>query len=172
MAKGHNRPRQRRRRSELGVCQDCSAVLTADNWYWFGRARPRHICKTCWIARQAGYRQNESEAIRQGRRDRRNALARSRYARDPFHHRRRMLKHNYGLSVDDYFDMLERQQGKCGICKGRSNGRGDFHVDHCHDTGKVRGLLCAKCNLLLGHADDNTKLLRAAIYYLIDPPNA
>ncbi len=170
MAKGHNRPRQRRRRSDLGVCQDCSAKLTKANWYWLDKPRPRHICKTCWSKRQSGYRKNESEEVRQGRRDRRNELARQRYADDPFHHRRRMLKFNYGLTVEDYFDLLQTQDNRCAICKGESNGRGDFHVDHCHETGKVRGLLCAKCNLLLGHANDDTKLLRAAIGYLIDPP--
>jgi hypothetical protein len=59
--------------------------------------------------------------------------------------------------------MLARQRGVCAICK-RSDQT--LCVDHCHATGKVRGLLCAKCNSTLGFCDDDPKRLLAAIAYL------
>lgn len=82
----------------------------------------------------------------------------------------RYIRRQYGITIDEYDAILEKQGGGCAICKGDTKGRGRYHVDHCHETGKVRGLLCAKCNILLGHANDDTRLLRAAISYLIDPP--
>lgn len=72
------------------------------------------------------------------------------------------LKKNYGMSLAEYNDLVEKQDGACGIC-------GDIPtklvVDHDHATDKVRGLLCNHCNLMLGHAKDNvSRLLEAGIY--------
>ena len=171
MAKEHSRPRARRMRHELGNCQDCGAELSESNWYWFGKTYRRYTCKPCWSARQKAYRPNRKPETLEQAKVRKNAQARARRAANPWDHRERHWKREYGLTVEDYFALLEKQGGGCAICKGDTNGRGIFHVDHCHETGRVRGLLCAKCNILLGHADDDTKLLRSAISYLIDPPN-
>ena len=77
------------------------------------------------------------------------------------------LKRTYGISHQDYLDMLEAQNGRCKICgTDAPNGIGSFHVDHCHITNKVRGLLCHKCNVGLGHFNDNISILSAAILYL------
>jgi hypothetical protein len=78
------------------------------------------------------------------------------------------LKKIYGLSLADYARMKEAQGGKCAICgSSDSRGRGDLHVDHCHATGSVRGLLCTSCNNGLGRFRDSPELLRAAIEYLV-----
>ena len=69
----------------------------------------------------------------------------------------------YGLSLQDYRAMLERQGNICGICK--TPGK-PLCVDHCHATGKVRGLLCRDCNLGLGNYKDNPVFTRAATAYL------
>ena len=79
------------------------------------------------------------------------------------------LRKNYGITSADYDRMLEEQGGRCAICGtthpgGRTNKY--FFVDHCHDTGNVRGLLCMACNTMLGHADDNIETLNNAIEYL------
>lgn len=75
------------------------------------------------------------------------------------------LRHDFGMTLDDYSRMLQQQSGVCGICKGR--GRRPFlSVDHDHATGAVRGLLCENCNLALGAFRDNIPLLTAAIEYL------
>jgi len=79
------------------------------------------------------------------------------------------LQQLYGITHEDYERMLEEQKGKCAICgtdKPRRKGRLYFSVDHCHDTGKVRGLLCDFCNNGIGRLNDDPALLRKAIEYL------
>lgn len=74
----------------------------------------------------------------------------------------------YNLTLETYNSLVDQQMGKCRICSlPPTAGRGKaFHVDHCHRTGKVRGLLCNYCNVALGHFKDNTEILKAAIRYL------
>lgn len=91
---------------------------------------------------------------------------RASYAADPDYDRRRTLKRKYGITLEQYKEALIQQEGVCKICEGESTGRGIFHVDHCHKTGKVRGLLCSKCNTGIGMLGDNPKLLMKAILYL------
>ena len=77
------------------------------------------------------------------------------------------LRNMYGISYAEYQLMLEAQQGACAICGTTSTGkRKAFHVDHCHDTGKVRGLLCGNCNAGIGKLRDDIGLLERAIEYL------
>ena len=69
----------------------------------------------------------------------------------------------YGLTTEDYHRMLMEQNDACAICKQNSCVR--LCVDHCHATGKVRGLLCHKCNSGLGlYNDDSNRLREAAAY--------
>lgn len=76
-----------------------------------------------------------------------------------------------GLTVDDYDAVLALQNGKCGICSRGPNGRGrHLHVDHDHETGNLRGLLCHSCNTSLGHFKDSIETLQRAINYLRNPP--
>lgn len=67
-------------------------------------------------------------------------------------------------------ELQEKQQGVCAICKqlasGMLNSRARLAVDHCHTTGKIRGLLCGGCNVGLGHFKDNPEYLANAIEYL------
>lgn len=89
-------------------------------------------------------------------------------------YRRRMLQASYGLSLEDYEAMLDAQEGVCAICKSDNPaGEGNFpkkalsfSVDHCHSTGKVRGLLCNTCNRGLGFFKDDMALLVSAQEYL------
>jgi len=71
------------------------------------------------------------------------------------------------ITYEKYEEMLKEQEGKCGICGTVENqfGKG-MCVDHCHETGTIRGLLCTECNLGLGHFKDQTKLLENAKQYL------
>lgn len=76
-------------------------------------------------------------------------------------------KSTYKLPLGTYDHLLAEQQGRCAICEtDKPGGRGAFHVDHCHSTGVVRGLLCHHCNLALGHLKDDPALLLKAIAYL------
>ena len=77
------------------------------------------------------------------------------------------LKRRYGITSEDYFMMLTEQNNQCVICETKECHTGrNFSVDHDHKTGKVRGLLCAHCNVGLGNFKDNTTLLKKAIEYL------
>ena len=77
----------------------------------------------------------------------------------------RNIKRLYGITPDDYNRMYEDQKGCCKVC-GNQSGNTKFHIDHCHDTGKVRGLLCDTCNRGLGYFKDDTRLLQNSIEYL------
>jgi len=80
--------------------------------------------------------------------------------------RKYSLYHNYGLTLEQYDDMLRSQNGKCLICEKVCKTRKTLSVDHCHKTGQVRGLLCGKCNSGLGYFGDDTVLLQKAMDYL------
>lgn len=71
----------------------------------------------------------------------------------------------YGMSKDDYAILLKKQNGGCAICSREEKGR-RLAVDHCHSSGKVRGLLCAACNTTLGKFNDDYELLEKAVLYL------
>jgi hypothetical protein len=73
----------------------------------------------------------------------------------------------YKLSIDEYETLYAA--GKCGICgTTEAGGRGRFHIDHCHASGKVRGILCLRCNTGLGSLGDNIESLKLAISYLVN----
>jgi hypothetical protein len=71
----------------------------------------------------------------------------------------------YGITAEDYAAMWARQGGVCALCGG-DNERRALSVDHDHQGGNVRGLLCDKCNLMLGYASDSPSRLRRAADYL------
>jgi hypothetical protein len=104
---------------------------------------------------------------------------RRRRAADPFHEFRNGLKKTHGLTLEQYEQMLDAQQGVCAICgrpdhrQATSNGTlRRLCVDHKHGTALVRGLLCTDCNHALGLLDDSPDLLWRAIAYLANPPAA
>lgn len=79
------------------------------------------------------------------------------------------LEKKYGINSKIYEKMLEDQGNCCAICgSDKPHGKGMFHVDHCHNTGKVRGLLCHFCNTGLGKFKDDKIILKKAIEYLDD----
>lgn len=83
-------------------------------------------------------------------------------------HRDRLKK--YGLTSEDYERLLEEQGGRCPICHVTegTDGYGEWSIDHDHDTGFVRGLLCGHCNRALGLFRDDPESLRRAASYLED----
>jgi hypothetical protein len=106
-------------------------------------------------AKDPEYRQRKiaySRARRLANRDEINARQRTRYHADPAERRRRVCG-VYGLTVHEFDAILARQGNACGIC--RRSFRGTPHIDHCHLTGWVRGLLCGGCNTGLGSFGDN-----------------
>ena len=76
------------------------------------------------------------------------------------------LKKLYGLELLDYKDMVGAQEGRCFICqKPPKNGR-RLSVDHCHKTGRLRKLLCTRCNVLVGQLENHPEVIEAAQSYL------
>jgi hypothetical protein len=99
-------------------------------------------CKPCFRLCQAGLRTPE-------------------YVRD------KQLRRDFGISLDEYNQMVAACDGLCHLC-GRPPGKYSLAVDHCHDTGRIRGLLCTKCNTALGTLGDNEEGLLRALAYLCE----
>lgn len=77
------------------------------------------------------------------------------------------LLRDYGLTPDAYYELLERQNRVCAICdEPDTTAKGILSVDHCHETQRVRGLLCHRCNVGLGHFKDDPALLMRAVEYI------
>ncbi len=127
-------------------CMDCDVIKPADDFYKHKSGAIRHECKSCM-----------------------NTKARARHkrnAKDPEYRRDKYLK-RYGITHDDYKKMLAAQGGVCAICKGEETKRWThFSVDHNHETGEVRGLLCHTCNTGLGQFQDSPEMLAEAANYL------
>ena len=133
----------------MKVCSHCNVEKGLDEFY-FVKSRNRYsaICKECdkaaSRARHRKYRDEDSERLTE-----RNRITK--------------LKSRYGLTPEEYEEMFKSQSGKCKICHEELT---DSVIDHCHETGKVRGILCRHCNSGLGLFKDNTTHLMNAIKYL------
>ncbi len=124
------------------VCSECGDCKSVSEFYKNKRhadGRPRHasVCKLCYAKVQ----------------------------------RRYYLVSKYGITIDDYMEMLASQDFGCAICEVKENAYGQvsgraFAVDHNHETGKVRGLLCQTCNRMLGLAGDSVERLKKSLDYL------
>jgi hypothetical protein len=121
----------------------------------------RHICRECVTVEARKYRQTpgwRAYLKKYNQSDKGKATV-----------RRYELKRKYGITKEDYDNIHKQQQGRCAIC-GEIEARLEkmLVVDHCHASGKVRGLLCTNCNFLIGHAKDNLDVLASAASYLIN----
>lgn len=72
------------------------------------------------------------------------------------------LRTKYGITYEDYEELLVKQDGKCALC-GRVSV---LAIDHCHKTGKIRGLLCNQCNLGIGLLKEDPEIFKKALEYL------
>lgn len=82
-----------------------------------------------------------------------------------------VLNRKYGITLQEEKNFYDKQNGKCATCKLKfkeysAAGKNNFKVDHCHKTGKVRGLLCDKCNMALGLFKENTESIKNILNYL------
>jgi hypothetical protein len=139
----------------MKTCCKCKEVKQLDQFHNLASAvdGKQKTCKTC----QKAYSQSAACV----------ANRKEYYKRTKRAHIDRNLQNQYGISHEDYDLMLEKQNGQCAICgTTQPEGKGRFHVDHCHTTGRVRGLLCHHCNTMLGLAKDSAQTLNKAIHYL------
>jgi hypothetical protein len=159
---------------EVKRCSKCGQVKTLSDFYREPGCRDgyRPECKTCNLARRAEWyaqnRQREIARVRawqQANRARVNAAAQARRSANPGSSREGYLKRTFGITQAEYDAMLAAQGGGCAIC-GRTPREGkSLHVDHDHETGRIRGLLCFRCNGGLGQfAEDEDRLVAATAY--------
>lgn len=101
-------------------------------------------------------------------RTRRQVYDREYRQRNAEHERELNYKRSYesGVTVADYDRMFAEQDGRCAICKGLPSRTKHLHIDHCHETNCVRGLLCDSCNLGIGKFGDDPQRLKRAAEYL------
>ncbi|CAN2217255.1 Recombination endonuclease VII [Candidatus Nanopelagicaceae bacterium] len=125
-------------------------------------------CKNC-IREYSKSRSTDPDVILQ----RRAAVAKYR-AKNPDSDVNKTLLNKYGITLDEYNELFEQQQGLCALCKRpettrrnkKDEGAERLAVDHCHDTGLVRGLLCFKCNTAIGALGDTQEAALRAMNYL------
>lgn len=132
-------------------CKDCGEVKPLDE---FGADKRRtdgkkSYCKPCENARKAAWTKANPD-------------------KDAESQRRARLKANYGITPEQYEEMLEAQGGRCACCgTTEPGGNGAFNVDHCHDSNEIRGLLCSNCNAGIGKLGDNLDGVWQAMLYLV-----
>ena len=159
------------------TCTKCGVTQPLENFYKAtgGRDGLRGDCKACFRARaKARYPAVRERAIERARRwqaeNREQFLATQRRLKQSPEGRRKnragYLWRKYGITLEEYEDRLEAQGGVCGICGRPPTARIALHVDHEHTTGRIRGLLCFRCNNALGDFDDDHDRLVAALVYL------
>lgn len=159
----------------------CRSTKQVNDFSYRDKARGKlqSRCKDCCAAEFKRYRLANLDKFkyykrmeRPENRERRNELRRQRKASAPerefMRKRQAYLRSHFGITHADYEVLLAAQNGVCAICSSNDPGRSSpyFHVDHCHATNKIRGLLCNGCNLGLGHFKDDTDRLTAAVAYL------
>lgn len=159
---------------EEKTCSKCGKSKSLDEFYpdTRGEKGRRADCKVCRRAyNNAINRENRKRKDARDRRWRENNLDRMRDQR-----RRGNLRNRFGIGLDEYSRLLETQNGVCAICgdppDGGGNNGNSLHVDHDHETGVVRGLLCRLCNMLLGLARDRPEVCQAVARYLLAAPSA
>lgn len=118
------------------------------------------LCTGCKSKEDVAYYSKNSEKVKE--RVRRNYSTEYEFAR--------CLRRYYNLTVDQYNDMVEKQNGLCAICNQppkKTHSRNQrLYIDHNHATKQNRALLCDSCNFLIGHAEENLATLLSAIEYL------
>lgn len=102
-------------------------------------------------------------------------VERERYKNDPeFRKRRRAWAryYKYGLSQDQFEALVKEYDNKCAGCRSEFNDKNVLHIDHDHNTGQIRGILCVRCNIFLGAIRDSVETLdRLKAYLLKDRSN-
>jgi hypothetical protein len=158
-------------------CKKCGQVKPLDDFYRnkLGADGRRPECKACnlaaraakyaedpapYIARVKRWQQANAEHLNRYRREYRGRPDRKRADRDAH------LRRKFGIGIDDYECMFTAQGGGCAICGAPPPDAMSLHVDHDHDSGCVRGLLCVSCNNALGAFRESHDLFAAAADYL------
>lgn len=131
-------------------CKNCGVIKERSEYYKDARRKDgiTAYCKPCKLEINQSWRDSNPE----------------KYSKAVTDMNWKAKERRYGISKEQFFDMLNMQNYLCAICKDIIDE--SAHIDHCHSSGKVRGLLCANCNKGLGMFKDNVNYLKSAIDYL------
>jgi len=144
------------------MCSGCKTIKPLDDYYTdkSGKYNKSYACKSCAKRRSKIYKNIPIN------RERQNAIrAVRRKDKDPKIARKYELFSKYGITLSQYDEMFNKQNGRCAICGLTS--KANLSVDHNHSTGTVRGLLCNNCNRGIGYLKDSIELLASANSYLL-----
>lgn len=130
---------------------------------YYARNRERILSANAeWRSRNKDLHLSRARAYHAENRETINARRRQERIDSPEIYRRRLLKRNYGLTIEDYDAMVAAQNSRCAICDRDR----PLVVDHCHTTGQVRSLLCSPCNTALGLMEEDPDRVWAILSYL------
>ena len=135
---------------------ECKACTAAKRKQWYAANRDREIARVKAWQQANAERHNESQRTR---RERPDVKAREREGH---------LRRKFNLTQDQYEAKLAEQGGGCAVCGKEPKPDKSLHVDHDHNTGEVRGLLCFSDNAALGHLRDDAERIQALLNYLLD----
>jgi hypothetical protein len=159
----------------MRTCKKCGVGKPLDQ-FRVDRGYLRGACRECehtvLRAYQLANLEKGAEASRKWSREhpaQRNATKRAWRVAHPEQQAAMRRAQNYGITSDKYAMILVSQGGVCAVCRGECKTGRRLAVDHCHLTKGIRGLLCNRCNHLLGLAGDASDILRAAAEYLEMP---
>jgi hypothetical protein len=161
----------------MKVCSICGETKPLEDFYRANGTRDGHRgeCKSCnraakreryaadpekYVAMVRRWQQANAQRMRDYRRQRNAQPEVKRKARNAYFLR------TYGVSAEDVDEMLDAQNGRCAICGAKPSRLASMHIDHDHEHGHLRGMLCLSCNQGLGQFRDDPALLLRAIVYL------
>ena len=158
---------------ETRLCTGCGQIKPLDSQHFtkdkYNSTGFVYKCKVCRAKAHKEWSLKNPEKVKEI--NAKNKEKRKQFYNSPdgiLSSRKAHLKRKYKITLDEFNEMLKKQKGKCAICGGTETH--DKHkvmaVDHCHKSGKIRALLCFKCNSGLGHFGDNIENLKKAIKYL------
>jgi hypothetical protein len=143
----------------MKYCNGCDKQKSDRDFYPGSGSRAlRSRCKSCEKKATKKYRKENADRWRE--------IKRNWHKRNPELVRLQSVRNfarRLGYDPKVLEDWYKSHNGKCDICGVKS---GSLHIDHCHQTNEIRGLLCGSCNLALGHFKSNPRLLRKAAKYL------
>jgi len=160
-------------------CNTCGAVKPLDEFYRASGCKDgrRGDCRVCFQAKAVARAEANPELRERARertarwisdndeRYRRYKRTYGKLDKKKTADRRSHLRNKFGLTLEDYDRMLADQDGGCAVC-GDPPGTSALHVDHCHESGRVRGLLCFRCNSAIGNLRDDPDIVASALAYL------
>jgi hypothetical protein len=126
-------------------CTKCGQDKPFIEYYKDSKIKNGHYgeCKACIKKRSTQWKLNNPEQVRESQ-----------------------LKNLYGITAQEYNTLIEDQSGRCAICSKDFQSSKHTHLDHCHLTGKIRGILCSNCNRGIGLLKDSVQILENAVQYL------